>query len=238
MEMADLVREATTLGLTLDSNEVAKLSLYMEMLLECNQKFNLTAIEEPGEVVRKHFLDSMSVLKVITGQGMLVDVGSGAGFPGIPLAIVCPELRVTLLDSLQKRVRFLDEVVDELKLTGRVSTIHMRAEDAGQAAALRERYDIAVSRAVARFAVLAELCLPLVKVGGLFVAMKGPAVTAEVNEASTALSALGGKLVGTTYWQLPGGENEERALVCVQKVNRTPTMYPRQAGTPAKKPLM
>jgi 16S rRNA (guanine527-N7)-methyltransferase len=207
------------------------------LLLEWNRRFNLTAIEEPDAVIDKHFLDSLSCATVLdlTPVGRLVDVGTGAGFPGLVLKIAYPQLEVLLLDSVEKRLRFLDRVATTLHLSG-VETVHARAEDAGRDPSRREQYDIAVARAVARLNTLAEYCLPLVRVGGWFLAQKGPDIGAELAEARFAFDQLGGGAAQTRTLTLPGTDIR-RSLVLVPKVKRTPAQYPRLPGTPRKHPL-
>ena len=207
---------------------------YADLLIETNKQFNLTAITERDEVFEKHFADSVSCAQFID-QGMrVIDVGSGAGFPGLPLKIAREDLSITLLDSLAKRVNFLKTVCAELKLTG-VSPVHMRAEDAGADSEFREKYDVAVSRAVANLAVLSEYCLPFVKVGGIFLALKGRGADAEISEAQNAIAVLGGKTEKTVevFWR-----GMEHRVVIIRKVCNTPAKYPRKAGKPAKSPLI
>ncbi len=236
MDKAEFVKECEALGVTLPPHALGHLSLYLELLLEYNAKFNLTKIDTPGEVWRKHFLDSLSALLVIKPQGKVVDVGSGAGFPGIPLAIACAGLHVTLVDSLGKRVRFLEEVVDRLDFGGSVKVVRARAEDFGRIPEQRERYTYAVTRAVGSLNVLAEYCLPLLERGGVMLAMKGPAAVKEVQTAERAVKLLGGGELKTLVWALPGG-GEQRVLVAVEKLRPTPLAYPRRAGLPSKQPL-
>lgn len=233
-----LLREALALGIKLSPQQTEQFMTYMEMLLEYNQRVNLTSITERPEVVRKHFLDSLSVVKIanICGRGM--DVGAGAGFPGLPLAIAFPDVEMVLLDSLDKRVRFLKEVITTLGLTARVQAIHSRVEDAGHLREHRASYDIVLSRAVARLNLLAEFCLPLTRIGGHFIAMKGPAAPEEIEEARNAAKLLGGGEVTSVEWALPGIDKEARILVSIPKVRSTPSLYPRKAGLAAKKPLV
>ncbi|MBT9175815.1 MAG: Ribosomal RNA small subunit methyltransferase G [Firmicutes bacterium] len=235
MDKAEFVKECEALGVPLPPHALGHFSFYLEFLLEYNAKFNLTKINTPGEVWRKHFLDSLSALLVIKSQGKVVDVGSGAGFPGIPLAIACPSLYVTLVDSLGKRVRFLEEVVVRLGLGG-VRVVQARAEDLGRMPEHRERYAYAVTRAVGSLNVLAEYCLPLVERGGIMLAMKGTAAFREVEAAERAVKVLGGGELTTSAWTLPGG-GEQRVLVAVKKFRPTPPTYPRRAGLPSKQPL-
>jgi len=233
-----VVEGAGALGISISGDAVVRLVRYGEMLREWNNRFNLTAITEPAEVARKHFVDSLSLLRVPESQGegvSLVDVGSGAGFPGLPVALARPGWRVVLVDALGKRVEFLRAVALELGAQN-VEAVHLRAEDAGRRPDWRERFDLATARAVAHLSVLAEFCLPLVRVGGSFLAMKGPGAAAEVENAAGALQRLGGHARGVDAFSLPGTE-EGRAIIRVEKLRATPKEYPRRAGTPERRPL-
>lgn len=229
---------AAEFGIALDDAQINAFERYTELLLEWNQRFNLTRITEPDEIAVKHYLDSLSVLKYvrIRGGSSLIDIGTGAGFPGIPLKIAVPTLRLTLLDSVRKRLTFLEAVVQELGLTD-VRIVHGRAEDYGQDRAFRAKYDFAASRAVARLSVLCELCMPFCRTGGKFIAYKGPEADEEIAEASKAIRVLGGKLEAVYRFTLPGGDLQ-RSLVIVGKTEQTPKAYPRKAGTPEKEPLV
>lgn len=232
-----VAKAAAEYGLQLTSRQIAAMDTYYRLLLVWNEKINLTAITEPHEVAVKHMIDSLSCYReeVFTAAARVVDVGTGAGFPGIPLKIFQPELELTLMDSLNKRLNFLREVADSLGLQG-VALVHARAEEAGKNKQHREGYDIAVSRAVARLNVLCELCLPLIKVGGWFIALKGAQYEDEVREAAKALTVLGGKVADIRPVSLPGLA-DKRAVIYIKKVTATPPSYPRKAGTPEKKPL-
>ncbi|MBQ6292736.1 MAG: 16S rRNA (guanine(527)-N(7))-methyltransferase RsmG [Lachnospiraceae bacterium] len=230
-------------GITLSAAQNAAFLAYAELLEQKNAVMNLTAITDFKDVVHKHFLDSCAPARLpwFAPEGReisLIDVGSGAGFPGIPLKILYPELKVTLLDSLQKRVNFLNEVIEALGLEG-TEAIHARAEDGARREDLRERFDIAVSRAVAQLPVLAEYCLPYVKVGGSFLAYKGSGAEEEAEAAKGAVRRLGGGKTELTVFTLPGADKETlgRSLVRVIKTAPTPKKYPRKAGTAAKSPL-
>ena len=233
----ELRQAAESYGLPLTEEQLSRFERYYELLIEWNQKMNLTAITEPREVAVKHMIDSLSAWddSLFSPEASLVDVGTGAGFPGIPLKILYPGLKLTLLDSLNKRIRYLQTVVDELGLTD-VRCIHARAEEAARQKEYREQFDIAVSRAVARLPILAEYCLPFVKKGGIFAALKGMQYEQEAQEARKALGMLGGQLAAVHPVQLPGLE-DKRAVIYVRKTGKTPVAYPRKAGTPEKNPL-
>jgi 16S rRNA (guanine527-N7)-methyltransferase len=228
---------AAALGVPLDARQIDQLREYLHLLLEWNQRFNLTAIAAPEEVIDKHFLDSLSCALALDLAAVkrVVDVGTGAGFPGLVLRIAFPHLEVLLLDSVDKRLRFLQRVTEALGLTG-VETAHARAEDAGRDPRWRGRFDLATARAVARLNTLAEYCLPLVRSGGWFLAQKGPDVHDELAEARTALKALGGGEPSVKTFTLPG-TSIGRSLVLVPKERPTPREYPRLAGTPKKHPI-
>lgn len=210
---------------------------YYELLTEWNQVMNLTAITEYEEVMQKHFVDSLALTKAvdISACEALMDVGTGAGFPGLPLKIMFPHLRVVLLDSLNKRIKFLNEVIRQLGLKN-VETIHGRAEDFAKQKEYRESFDICVSRAVANLSSLSEYCIPYVKVGGMFVSYKSGEVEEEAEQAKKAIYLLGGEKERIVKFVLPES-NIERSLVVVRKEKATPKKYPRKAGTPAKEPL-
>ena len=227
------------LNITLTDEQIEQFLQYYEMLVEKNKVMNLTGITEYEEVIQKHFLDSLSLIRVIpdiaSQKLTVIDLGTGAGFPGIPLKIAFPELESTLMDSLNKRILFLQEVIDALGLK-KVSAVHGRAEEMASNATHRQQYDLCVSRAVSNLAVLTEYCLPFVKKGGLFVSYKSADSDAEIQEGKKAISILGGKLTSVDKFQLPDSDLR-RALVCIKKVKDTPKKYPRKAGTPAKLPL-
>ncbi|MEW5957474.1 MAG: 16S rRNA (guanine(527)-N(7))-methyltransferase RsmG [Chloroflexota bacterium] len=224
--------------LTLTQAQLAAFEQYSRELIAWNEKINLTRIVAPAEIVVKHFLDSLSVYQALADLPAgfsLIDVGSGAGFPGLPLKIVRPDLQLTLLESTGKKTAFLQHIVDLLNLTN-VTVLTARAEEAGRRPEHREHYDVAVARAVSALPVLAEYTLPLVKVGGRVIAQKGQDPAAEIKEAANALGILGGKLSRIWPVMVPGLE-AERHLVIIHKVKPTPRQYPRRPGLPAKKPI-
>jgi len=228
---------ASSYGLTLSDRQLEQLDIYNRLLLEWNEKMNLTAITEPREVAVKHMIDSLSAYDEgwFRGVETVADVGTGAGFPGLPLKIYRPELRLTLIDALAKRVRFLEETTAALGLED-VTCVHARAEEAARQKAFRGRFDAVVSRAVAYLPVLAEYTLPFVKTGGFLLALKGAKYQEEIAAAGRALSLLGGKLEETRPIHLPGLE-DQRAVLLIRKERPTPAAYPRKAGTPERKPL-
>lgn len=237
MNFAEIMRlKGQEAGLSFTDRQLEQFSNYYELLVETNKVMNLTAITEPEEVAVKHMIDSLLAFdeKLFTGK-TLADVGTGAGFPGIPLKIYCPSLKVTLIDSLAKRLKFLETVIDGLGLKG-IHCVHLRAEDAGRDPQHREKYDLVTARAVARLSVLAEYCLPLVKTGGSFIALKGSKYQEEIAAAGKALQLLGGRLVSAEAVKLPGLD-DGRAIVKIAKLKTTPKAYPRKAGLPDKQPL-
>lgn len=221
----------------LSDGQVDQFNRYYELLVKKNEVMNLTAITDYHEVCLKHFADSISLSQYydMSFVDSLIDVGTGAGFPGIPLKILFPNLNVTLLDSLNKRLLFLEDVIDELELDN-IKTVHSRAEEAGRMKNLRENYDLCVSRAVANLSTLSEYCLPLVKVGGNFISYKAGEVEDEINSAKHAIKKLGGKIKRVEEFSLPDSDIS-RSFVIIEKVNETSNLYPRKPGTPNKKPL-
>lgn len=228
-------RKLWELGFDLPDDRIALLAEFQERVLRENQYMNLTAITDPEEFVIKHLADSLSVLKTEALQRAerVLDVGTGAGFPGIPLAIAAPEKEFVLIDALQKRVRFLARFIDEFGLKN-VIALHVRAEELAREEYYRERFDCVVSRAVAELKILAEYCLPFAAVGGFFLAMKGPAVDEETADARYAIGTLGGRISNIVHFTI--GEHE-RAVVVIKKEFCTPPQYPRRAGIPKKRPL-
>lgn len=225
---------AGELGVSLDDGQFDAFDAYTSLLLEWNSRFNLTRVTDPCEIAVKHYLDSLSLLAVVDlpSGSRIIDVGTGAGFPSIPLKLVLPDLKITMLDSVRKRLTFLEAVVEKLNLRD-METLHARAEDAGQDPRYREKYDLAVSRAVAKLNVLAELCLPFCQVGGRFAAYKSAEVDEEVHYAKPAIKTLGGEIEEIHHLTLPKS-NISRTIVIVSKIEPTPKQYPRKAGTPER----
>lgn len=225
------------LGVVLTDHQIEQFLTYYEMLVDWNQKINLTAITEYEEVLKKHFIDSMSLIKAydVTKDSKVIDVGTGAGFPGLALKIAYPNLQVTLLDSLNKRIHFLDAVIESLGLK-EVETIHGRAEDLAKPDMLREKFDLCVSRAVANLSTLSEYCLPFVKQGGQFISYKSEKISEEMAAAKRPITVLGGNVVKQVEFYLPNSDIY-RNLFVIEKVRETPLKYPRKAGLPAKEPI-
>lgn len=231
------IKDAGKLGISLTDFQIQQFLTYYEMLVEWNQVMNLTAITDYEEVMKKHFIDSISLIKAydVSQRKSVLDVGTGAGFPGLALKIAYPNLYVTLLDSLNKRIHFLDSVIEKLKITN-IETIHGRAEDFAKPGKMRERFDLCVSRAVANLSTLSEYCLPFVKVGGKFISYKSEKVAEEMEAAGKAISLLGGKLNKQVDFKLPDSDIY-RNLIVIDKVKETPKKFPRKAGYPSKEPL-
>lgn len=236
-DTSELIKGLNELNIIPDNAKIKQFLDYYELLIEKNKVMNLTAITEYEEVVVKHFLDSISIGKYIEFKegASLIDVGTGAGFPGIPLKIIYPKLNITLLDSLNKRIKFLNEVKEAISLS-HIDMIHGRAEDYGQDIKYREQYDYCVSRAVANMSTLAEYCLPFVKVGGYFISYKSGNVEEELNTAKHALTILGAKIEKIESFTLPGSDIS-RTLVFIRKIEKMKKRYPRKAGLPSKEPL-
>lgn len=229
-----LLENANKLDIKLKDNQLQQFQEYMKLLLEWNQKINLTAITEPEEIILKHFIDSLTILKYIKENDKVIDVGTGAGFPGIPIKIAKPEIEMNLADSLNKRINFLNIIIQNLNLS-QINTIHTRIEDLGKNKDYREKFDVVTSRAVASFNVLLEYMLPLVKVGGLCICMKGSNIE-EINNSKKSLEVLGGKIEKIEELVLPGTDIN-RNIIIVKKIRNTPSQYPRKAGMPSKSPL-
>lgn len=222
------------INLNVSNEKKEKLYQFMNLLIEKNKELNLTAITEEKEVILKHFIDSIIINKYIKTSDRVVDIGTGAGFPGIPLKIV-EENNFLLMDSLNKRINFIEEVIEELHLKG-INAVHMRAEEAGQNEKYREKFDIAVSRAVSKLNILVEYMLPLVKLNGKCICMKGPNIEDEIKEAEKAIEILGGKIEKIDKLFLPDSDIA-RTIIIIKKVRNTEKKYPRKAGTPNSKPL-
>ncbi len=229
--------EFSKINIELSESQAAQFEQYYEMLIAKNEVMNLTAITDFEEVVQKHFIDSVMIKELHTPKSgeRWIDIGTGAGFPGLPLKIVYPQLTITLLDSLNKRVNFLREVADGLKLEN-VEALHGRAEEYAKKPEYREQFDCCVSRAVANLASLSEYCLPFVKVGGRFVPYKSGKIEEEIEQAGKAVEILGGKIQEKKEFMLPGSDMY-RCLLSIEKVKKTAKKYPRKAGTPTKDPL-
>lgn len=231
-----LKQGAEVFDINLEQKMTDRFVTYAQLLVEWNEKINLTAITDDEGIVIKHFLDSLSLLPLLPAEARtLIDVGTGAGFPGIPLKICSERLNVTLLDSLEKRVKFLNELCVSLDLKD-ISAVHGRAEDFGVDKKYREQYDVATARAVANLPVLMEYCLPFVKVGGIFAAMKGPDAKEELKESKKALDVLGGEVLEVKTFTLPQTDYE-RCIILIRKCRHTPPGYPRKSGKPTKVPI-
>lgn len=236
-DAAQFIKDLSDLNLYLTEKQIEQFLIYYEMLVERNQAVNLTAITEYEDVMKKHFIDSVSLVKAcdLTGNLSVIDIGTGAGFPGLALKIAFPDLEVTLLDSLNKRIFFLNEVINKLDLQG-VEAVHSRAEDYARQDRYKESFDLCVSRAVANLSTLSEYCLPFVKVDGLFIAYKSEGVFEELPVANRAISILGGELERQVEFTLPNSD-VYRNLVVVRKKICTPNRFPRKAGLPSREPL-
>ena len=232
-------KDLKQLHLELSKKQILQFISYYELLIDWNSRMNLTAITEFEDVLKKHFIDSLSLISAVSDlaqkQYDLIDVGTGAGFPGIPLKIAFPNLKITLLDSLNKRIQFLNEVICKLELQD-IEAVHGRAEDFAKPDQFRERFDLCVSRAVANLATLSEYCIPFVKPGGFFISYKSEKVNVELEEAKKAISVLGGSFQKNIEFLLPHSDIT-RNFIVTQKKNKTPLKYPRKAGLPSKEPI-
>lgn len=221
------------IDIVFSENQLNQFYTYMNLLIEWNQKVNLTAIIEPSEIILKHFIDSLTINKYIEKNKTLVDVGTGAGFPGIPLKIYRTDLKVTLVDSLNKRINFLNDVISKLNLQN-IETVHSRAEDFGKEN--KEKYDYSVARAVANLQILSEYLIPVIKIDGECICMKGSEIDGELESSKNAINILGGKLEGVDKFTLPYSDIS-RNIILIKKIKNTPAKYPRKAGSPSKEPL-
>ena len=235
-EFSNKIKESfEKIDISLNEEQIKQYYEYMNLLIDWNKKINLTAIIEPSDIILKHFVDSATILKYIKDNESIVDVGTGAGFPGIPIKIANSTLNITLLDSLNKRINFLNEVIQENNLE-KIQTVHSRVEDFGNNTKYREKFEVATSRAVANLSVLAEYMLPLVKVGGRCICMKGSEIEEELEKSKNAINLLGGKITKVEQFKLIDSDNT-RNIVIIEKVKNTPNKYPRKAGMPSKQPL-
>lgn len=231
----DFIGKLKEFNIEINEEQIKSFEKYMNLLLEWNEKINLTAITQPDEVKLKHFVDSLTVLKYINDDDKVIDIGTGAGFPGIPLKIMKENTKITLLDSLNKRINFLNIVIETLNLSN-IQAIHGRAEEIARNKLYREKYDVTVSRAVANLSTLSEYMLPFVKVGGKCICMKGANVNEEIEKAKNAIKELGGEIERVDNFYLSDNDNE-RNIIVIKKVKETNPKYPRKAGTPSKEPL-
>ena len=237
---SDFCKNAAELGIDLSEQMLSSFAVYYQNLIEWNSVMNLTAITEEKDVYEKHFLDSLTITKIVSRETLekgctILDMGTGAGFHGLPIAIVFPKTRVVLMDSLNKRIRFLEDTIGKLGLTN-VTAVHARAEELAKNKNYREKSDLCCSRAVANLATLSEYCLPFVKKGGYFISYKTEQVQEEIDLSRKAVRVLGGDNAETVFFTLPGTDYK-RSLVKIEKVSSTPAKYPRKAGTPSKEPI-
>lgn len=230
-----MISYAKEMSLMFTEEQLNQFYKYMNLLIEWNNKINLTAIVKPKEIILKHFIDSLTINSYIDKNQVLVDVGTGAGFPGVPIKIYRPDLKVVLVDSLNKRINFLEEVITQLRLE-KIETVHSRIEDFGKDNKYRESFDIVTARAVANLSVLSEYLLPLTKVGGKCICMKGSEISEECDNGKRAIDILGGKILKIDNFQLPSSDIS-RNIIVLRKTNKTPSKYPRKAGVPNKEPL-
>lgn len=231
----ELVEKLLKINIQIQNEQIEQLYNYMNLLIEWNEKINLTAITEPNEIILKHFVDSLTISKYINKNEKIADIGTGAGFPGIPLKILNPDNEIILIDSLNKRINFLNEVIKSNNLN-KIQAIHARAEEIGHNNNYRGQFDVVTSRAVAKLNVLLEYMLPLVKAGGKCICLKGPNTEQEIDEAKNALDILGGKIIKIEEITLPDSDNK-RTIIEILSVKHSLNKYPRKAGTPTNSPL-
>lgn len=235
-EFKEIMNEnAKKINIEFNDKQLEQFFEYMNLLIEWNEKINLTAITEPKEIIIKHFIDSLTINKYIEKNNKIVDVGTGAGFPGIPIKIYKPEVEVTLVDSLNKRINFLNEVISKLGLE-KIDTIHSRVEEFARNKKYREKFDISTSRAVANLSTLSEYLIPLVKENGKIICMKASEAEEEIEQAKKAINVLGGTIKNVETFDLPQSDIG-RTIITIEKIKKTPAKYPRKAGTPSKEPI-
>ena len=231
----EIEKYLNVLKIELEEKQIKQFYDYMNLLIEWNKKINLTAITELKEIILKHFVDSLTISKYINEKSTLIDVGTGAGFPGIPLKILRNDIKITLVDSLNKRIKFLEEVIEKINLNN-IKTVHGRAEEIGRNTNYRETFDYATSRAVANIATLSEYLIPLIKKNGKCIYMKGPDLEEELEKGKKAISVLGGNLEIKEEFELPYSDIK-RTIIIIEKKKNTPTKFPRKPGTPSKEPI-
>lgn len=235
-EFSNLMQEyGKEINIVFTEEQLQKFYQYMNLLIEWNEKINLTAIVEPKEIILKHFMDSLTIIKHIEQNKTVIDIGTGAGFPGIPIKIMREDLKITLLDSLNKRINFLDEVIQKLELKN-ITSVHARIEEYAKNKQYREKYDIVTSRAVANLTTLSEYMLPMVAVKGMAICMKGSEVNEEILKSKNSIKLLGGEISKIEEFTLPKSDHK-RNLILVKKIKQTPSKYPRKPGIPSKEPL-
>lgn len=235
-EFSDLMRDyGKEINIVFTEEQLQKFYQYMNLLIEWNEKINLTAIIEPKEIILKHFIDSLTIMKYIQPNKSVIDIGTGAGFPGIPIKIMREDLNMTLLDSLNKRINFLNEVIKELELEN-IIAVHARIEEYAKNKQYRETFDVATSRAVANLTTLSEYMLPMVTINGTAICMKGSEVNEEISKSKNSIKLLGGEICKIEEFTLPKSDNQ-RNLILVKKIKQTPSKYPRKPGIPSKEPL-
>lgn len=230
-----LKKEMKEIGIEITDKQIEQFFLYMNILLEWNEKINLTAIVEPKEIIQKHFIDSATIVKYLNNAKNLIDIGTGAGFPGIPIKILKPEIEVVLLDSLNKRILFLKELISKLELKN-IKAIHSRAEEAGKNKEYREKFDIVVSRAVANMSTLSEYTIPFIKIKGIGIYMKGSEVDDELEQSKRAINVLGGKIKTIDKFKLPNSDIKRNNII-IHKIRTTSGKYPRKPGIAKKEPI-